>query len=250
MRDSPPEAPADAAGDLVLRGDLWMGDTRLIRNLALEIPARGWSVLLGPSGVGKSTLGRLIAGLPGPYWLDGPPPTPGRVALMGQDGQLLPWADLVANVTIGARLRGARPDRPRARALLADVGLGGLEGRRPDALSGGQRQRVALARVLMEDCPVVVLHEPFSALDSATRLAMQDVAARVLHGRCVVLITHDPLEAIRLADRAWLLGPAGAEPLAPPEAPAPRDFRAAATLEAQASLLARLHAMEPGPCPG
>lgn len=66
MRDSPPEAPAAPEDDLVLRGDLWMGDTRLIRNLALEILARGWSVLLGPSGVGKSTLARLLAGLPGP----------------------------------------------------------------------------------------------------------------------------------------------------------------------------------------
>ncbi|MGY6411103.1 MAG: ATP-binding cassette domain-containing protein [Alkalilacustris sp.] len=250
MRDSPPEAPAAAEDDLVLRGDLWMGDTRLIRNLALQIPARGWSVLLGPSGVGKSTLGRLIAGLPGPYRLDGSPPAPGRVALMGQDGQLLPWANLVANVTIGARLRGERPDHARARALLGLVGLGGLEGRRPDALSGGQRQRVALARVLMEDCPVVVLDEPFSALDSATRLAMQDLAARLLDGRSVVLITHDPLEAVRLADRAWLLGRGGTETLTLPDAPAPRDFRAAATLEAQAGLLARLHAMEPGPCAG
>jgi putative hydroxymethylpyrimidine transport system ATP-binding protein len=238
---------APAAG-LPIAGDLWVGNTLLIRALALPIPSRGWSVLLGPSGVGKSTLGRVIAGLSGPHRLEGPPLPPRRVALMAQDGELLPWADLAGNVVIGARLRGDRPDPARARALLAEVGLAGMERRRPAALSGGQRQRVALARVLMEDCPVVVLDEPFSALDSATRLAMQDLAARVLGGRCVVLITHDPLEAVRLADHAWLLGPGGAEALALPAGPPPRDYRAAATLDAQAALLARLQAMAPAAC--
>ncbi|MBK5928869.1 ABC transporter ATP-binding protein [Rhodobaculum claviforme] len=240
---------------LRLRGDLWMGAAPLIRGLALEMPGGVWSCLLGPSGVGKSSLGRLIAGLPGPHRLEGVleacdgQPLAGRVAMMAQGGQLLPWADLVGNVTIGARLRGARPDTARARALLAEVGLAGLEARRPDALSGGQRQRVALARVLMEDCAVVVLDEPFSALDTGTRLAMQDLAARVLKGRTVIVITHDPLEAIRLSDRAWLLGPAGAEALALPDAPVPRDWRAPQTLTAQAALLGRLLPVAPA-CAG
>ena len=231
---------------LALQGDLWMGDARLIRGLALDMPAGRWSCLLGPSGIGKSTIARLIAGLPGPQRLDGAlriddrQPLTGRVAMMAQGGQLLPWADLVANVTIGARLRGARPDAARARALLNQVGLAGLERRRPAALSGGQGQRVALARVLIEDAPVVVLDEPFSALDTATRLAMQDLAAQVLAGRTVVLITHDPLEALRLADHAWLLGQSGAEAVTLPETPAPRDFRAPDLLSAQAALLARL----------
>jgi putative hydroxymethylpyrimidine transport system ATP-binding protein len=156
----------------------------------------------------------------------------------------------VQNVTIGARLRGARPDVARARALLAQVGLQGMERRRPDALSGGQRQRVALARVLMEDCPIVVLDEPFSALDTVTRLAMQDMAASVLQGRTVILITHDPLEAIRLSDHAYLLGPLGAESLALPARPTPRDFTAPETLAAQARLLARLHSLGPALCAG
>ena len=240
---------------LRLRGDLWMDDAPLIRNLALEFPAARWSCLLGPSGVGKSTLARLIAGLPGPYRLEGAlagdsRALAGHVAMMAQDAQLLPWADCVQNVTIGARLRGARPNVARARALLAQVGLKGLEGRRPAALSGGQRQRVALARVLMEDCPIVVLDEPFSALDTVTRLAMQDLAAKLLQGRCVILITHDPLEAIRLSDHAYLLGPLGAESLALPASPTPRDFTAPQTLAAQAQLLARLHSMGPVLCAG
>lgn len=241
---------------LRLQGDLWMDGARLLRDLALDMPAGQWSCLLGPSGIGKSTIARLIAGLPGPYRLhgtlaagDGLPLT-GRVAMMAQDAQLLPWADLVQNVTIGARLRGTRPDTARARALLAAVGLAGLEARRPAELSGGQGQRVALARTLIEDCPVLVMDEPFSALDTVTRLAMQGLAARVLAGRTVILITHDPLEAIRLADRAWLLGPDGAEPLTLPDTPPPRDWRAPGTLAAQASLLARLHSPEDSRCTG
>lgn len=239
-----------SACDLHLRGDLWVGQSVLIRNLALNLPGQGWSCLLGPSGVGKSTIARLIAGLPGPYRLDGDLRVAGRVAMMAQDAPMLPWADLVHNVTIGARLRGDRVDAARARDLLAQVGLAGMEARRPGALSGGQRQRVALARVLMEDCPIVVLDEAFSALDTVTRLAMQDLAARVLRGRMVVLITHDPLEAVRLSDRAWLLHPGGAEALRLPTAPAPRDFRAPETLRAQGALLARLHDVGAGVCGG
>ncbi|PQO23306.1 ABC transporter ATP-binding protein [Rhodobacteraceae bacterium WD3A24] len=237
------------APGLSLRGDLWLDKAPLLRELALEMPAARWSCLLGPSGVGKSTIGRLIAGLPGPQRLDGTLQSSdraalaGRVAFLAQDGQLLPWADLVHNVTIGTRLRGERPDKARARELLAEVGLEGLESRRPASLSGGQRQRVVLARTLIEDSPIVVLDEPFSALDAATRVAMQDLAARILRGRTVVLITHEPLEAVRLADRAWLLGPEGAEAMSLPEAEAPRDYRAPGTLDAQSRLLARLHGM-------
>lgn len=230
-----------------IRGDLWMGAAPLIRNLALEMPATRWTGVLGPSGVGKSTIARLIAGLPGPYRLNGAlgaedgKPLAGRVALLAQEGQLLPWADCAQNVTIGARLRGARPDIARARALLAQVGLEGMEHRRPDALSGGQRQRVALARVLIEDCPIVVLDEPFSALDTVTRLAMQDLAASLLRGRTVILITHDPLEAMRLSDVGWLLNPNGGAALSLPAGAPPRDYRAPETLAAQGRLLARLH---------
>lgn len=241
---------------LSLHGDLWMNDAPLIRNLALDMPGGGWSCLLGVSGIGKSTIARLIAGLSGPYRLEGAltaddrQPLSGRVAMLAQGGQLLPWADLVQNVTIGARLRGARPDVTQARALLAHVGLAGLDKRRPAALSGGQCQRVALARVLIEDCPVVVLDEPFSALDTVTRLAMQDLAAKVLRGRTVILITHDPLEAIRLSDRAWLLGPEGSQRLDLPDSTTPRDYRAPETLAAQAALLTRLHRSKEAACAG
>ena len=107
-----------------VEGDLLLADAPLIRNLDLALVAGGWSCLLGPSGVGKSTLGRLIAGLSGPFHLHGAcvasdgVPLQGRVAMMAQDGQLLPWASVLHNVTIGARLRGQVPDVARARALL------------------------------------------------------------------------------------------------------------------------------------
>ena len=119
---------------------------------------------------------------------------------MQQADLLLPWASVIANVTIGARLRGERPDMARAAELIREVGLAGLEHRRPSELSGGQRQRVALARTLAEDRPVVLLDEPFSALDPRTRRQMQDLALRLLAGRTVVLVTHDPIEAARLGD--------------------------------------------------
>ncbi|MFN3525680.1 MAG: ATP-binding cassette domain-containing protein [Paracoccus sp. (in: a-proteobacteria)] len=222
-------------------GDLWLGDAPLARGLDIACATGGWTCLMGASGVGKSTLGRIVARLPVAARLDGAALVPaGRVTLMGQDDQLLPWASALANVTIGARLRGEAPDTARARALLAGLGLAGLEDRRPAALSGGQRQRVALARTLIEDCPVVVLDEPFSALDAATRAAMQDLAAVMLAGRTVILITHDPLEAARLGDRAYLIAPSGSRPLPLPAGPAPRPISDPEVLAAQAALFAAL----------
>nr|WP_241665347.1 ATP-binding cassette domain-containing protein [Pseudoroseomonas oryzae] len=203
------------------------------------------TALLGPSGVGKSTLLRLLAGLlplPPGARLDAPPGA--RIAWMGQQDLLLPWLDLLGNVTLGARLRGARPDMARARALIAEVGLKGHEAARPAELSGGMRQRAALARTLMEDRPLVLMDEPFSAVDAPTRHRLQTLAATLLRGRTVVLVTHDPLEALRLADQVLVLRPApgGALPEAHPvpAAPVPRPAQDPAVMAAQAALLERL----------
>ena len=241
---------------LHIAGNLRLGAETLCPALALDCPAGGWACLRGPAGAGKSTLARLLAGLPGPARREGTIragdglPLAGRVALMAQTDQLLPWADVLGNVTLGARLRGERPDRARARALLARVGLSGFDSRRPATLSGGQRQRVALARTLMEDKPVVVLDEPFSALDAANRAMMQDLAADVLRGRSVILITHDPLEAARLADRGWLMGPEGVAALDLPATAPPRPLDAPETPAAQAARSRRLCApLDRPPCP-
>ncbi|ODT59161.1 MULTISPECIES: ATP-binding cassette domain-containing protein [Paracoccus] len=221
-------------------GDLWLEDRPLARGLDLTCAPGTWTGILGASGVGKSTLGRIVAGLPVPARLQGTADVSGAVTLMGQQDQLLPWASALDNVTIGARLRGQPPDRDRARSLLAELGLAGLEGRRPAHLSGGQRQRVALARTLIENRPVIVLDEPFSALDAGTRAQMQDLAARHLAGRTVILITHDPLEAARLCHRAVLITPAGSRALPLPATAPPRALDDPAVLAAQAALFATL----------
>src|SRR5262245_47810519 len=194
----PPPSVSLHVGRLVYDG------TALFDHVDIELPSGRWTCLLGPSGVGKTTLLRLVAGLA--------PATAtarvicsdgngldGRIAYMAQADLLLPWLDAEENVLIGLRLRGEErtPARLRqARELLARVGLVGAERKRSAQLSAGMRQRVALARTLMEDRPVVLMDEPFSALDAVTRLRLQDLAAEVLAERTVLLVTHDPLEAL------------------------------------------------------
>ena len=174
----------------------------LFDGLDFAASGAGLTALLGASGVGKSTLLRAIAGLVPPA--SGTAHISGAASLMAQDDALLPWADAIANVTIGDRLRGQRPDLARARTLLKSVGLGDIAGR-PDTWSGGMKKRVALARLLYEDRPVALLDEPFAALDALTRDTIHALAARLLEGRLALLVTHDPLEAIALADRIIVL---------------------------------------------
>ena len=134
---------------------------------------------MGASGVGKSTVLKLFAGLADAVDFQGDMTDPGRIAMMAQQDLLLPWLTALDNVMIGARLRGEAPDKDHAQLLLEQVGLKDHAQKRPHALSGGQRQRVALARTLVEDCPFVLLDEPFSALDALTRLNMQDLTAQL-----------------------------------------------------------------------
>jgi putative hydroxymethylpyrimidine transport system ATP-binding protein len=220
----------------------------LFANLRFRLEAGQWTCLLGPSGVGKTTLLRLIAGLlPGALVSADGGPLDGRVALTAQQDLLLPWLGAIDNVLVGYRLRGvSRPElrrlRERGRELLDRVGLGGREGDLPATLSGGMRQRVALARTLMEDRPVVLMDEPFSALDAITRFRLQDLAAEMLAGRTVLLVTHSPSEAVRLGHRLYVLSgqPARPEgPLVPRGAP-PRDPADPAVLSLEAELLREL----------
>jgi putative hydroxymethylpyrimidine transport system ATP-binding protein len=225
-----------------VRGTARIGGAVLFGPLALELAPGGWTCLLGASGAGKSTALRLLAGLPTAAAFDGEVRAPARVAFMAQTDLLLPWANVMDNVVIGARLRGRAPDRARAAAVIEAVGLSGLADRRPGALSGGQRQRAALARTLMEDADLVLLDEPFSALDARTRADMQDLSARLLTGRTVLLVTHDPAEAARMGARILVLEKGRLHEAPPPPGSAPRPVDDPAMLAMQARLLTRLRA--------
>ncbi|MCR8826595.1 ABC transporter ATP-binding protein [Pseudosulfitobacter koreensis] len=232
-----------AAPALHLSGCATIDGAPIFGPVSVEVPRGRWTCLLGPSGVGKSTVLRLMAGLGDEVTLEGTvgagdgAPLGARVALMAQSDLLLPWLDVTGNVTLGARLRGQPPQLDRARAVIEQVGLTGHAAKRPDALSGGQRQRVALARTLMEDRPVVLLDEPFSALDARSRALMQDLAATLLAGRTVLHVTHDAAEAARLGHNVLLMTQGGITSVPPPDGPTPRQFDAPETLEYQGRLM-------------
>jgi putative hydroxymethylpyrimidine transport system ATP-binding protein len=242
---SVPRLPAPGFRITLPQG-LALGGAAVLAPMTLDVMGGRVTALLGPSGSGKSTLLRLAAGLmaaPGAVTAEDGLPLAGRIAWMAQQDLLVPWRDALGNVLLGQHLRGERPDTDRASALLAAVGLTPADsGKMPAALSGGMRQRVALARTLLEDRPVVLMDEPFSAVDAPTRHRLQDLAARLLAGRTVLLVTHDPLEALRLADRILVLqgSPAAPAEVAVPEGAPPRPARDGALLDAQAALLERL----------
>ena len=237
------------APSVTLAGLADIGGAPLFGPLRLEVMAGAWTCLLGPSGVGKSTILRLIAGLETGAAFDGKVrasdggPVAPRVAYMAQEDLLMPWLDVAGNVALGARLRGEAPDRARSDALLDRLGLWSHRTKRPAALSGGQRQRVALARTLMEDRPIVLLDEPFSALDARTRSQMQDLAAEALAGRTVLLVTHDPGEATRLGARNLLMTRDGLRDAESPATPPLRAVDDPETLRVQGRLLQELRAL-------
>ena len=205
----------DLAPQLRIRGGFRHGDVILFEGLDLVLEAGQWTCLLGPSGVGKSTLLRLVAGLNTGGEFDGSiestnsRPLREQVAYMAQSDLLLPWLNVRANVMLGSTLRGEVRMLDRADQLIDEVGLGMHAEKRPHELSGGMRQRAALARTLMEDKPLLLLDEPFSALDARTRSEMQELAFEVLMDRTVMLVTHDPSEAARIAHRVYLLTETG-----------------------------------------
>jgi NitT/TauT family transport system ATP-binding protein len=209
------QAPAVALRGVSLNYFTPERETVALSNISLEVREGEFIAIVGSSGCGKSTLLSLISGLIAPsrgsVSVEGEAvtaPSP-RVGYMFQRDTLLEWRTILDNVLIGAELlkldRGK--SRARAEALLARYGLGDFLHSLPGQLSGGMRQRVALARTLCTDPDILLLDEPFSALDFQTRLALSDEIVEILkgEGKTVILVTHDIGEAISMANRVIVM---------------------------------------------
>ncbi len=191
------------------------GETEALAGISLGVDAGEFVSIIGQSGCGKSTLLSLVAGIMAPtrgeVLVDGRPvrgPDP-RVGYMLQQDYLFEWRTILENTLLGAQIQGLDPQMARDRAvmLLSRYGLAKFMDHLPRQLSGGMRQRVALARTLCTDPDVVLLDEPFSALDSQTRIAIADEIADILRRekKTAILVTHDIAEAIGMADRVIVL---------------------------------------------
>ncbi|WP_327673418.1 MULTISPECIES: ABC transporter ATP-binding protein [unclassified Streptomyces] len=219
------------------RAGISFGDFQAVRNIDLDIAAGEFLCLLGPSGCGKSTLLSAMAGFiqvsEGSLTADGAPiggPDPELGMVFQSSEALFDWLTVKQNVTFGPRMRGrSRAEQDKvADEFLGLVGLRHCADRYPGQLSGGMRQRVQIARVLANEPGVVLMDEPFGALDAQTRQVLQQETARIWRasGCTVVFVTHDIDEAILLADRIAVMtaGPAASiKSLYPVDLPRPRD---------------------------
>jgi NitT/TauT family transport system ATP-binding protein len=213
------QAANTAPGIVEVRGvsKIYDGGVEALRDIHLEFPEGALTSLLGPSGCGKTTLLKIIAGLlpatSGEVRVKGKPvtgPGPER-AFVFQDFALMPWASVIRNVAFGLELRGV-PRREReevARGFITRVGLGGFENSYPHELSGGMRQRVGLARAMAVDADVLLLDEPFSAVDEQTRRKFQEDMLQLVSEahKTFIFVTHSIEEAVYVSDRIVLLSP-------------------------------------------
>ncbi len=192
------------------------GPVRAVAAASLEVRKGEFVSLLGPSGCGKSTLLMMIAGLERPtagsIVLDGRPVAGprGDIGIIFQDATLLPWKTALDNVLFPVRIlrRPNSADRDRARELLATVGLTGFEQHKPAQLSGGMRQRVAICRAMINDADILLMDEPFSALDAITRDELNVQLAELMDrtAKTVIFVTHSIREAAFLSDRVVVMG--------------------------------------------
>ena len=215
------------------------GPVLAVDRVSLAVQPQQFLTLLGPSGCGKSTLLATIGGLvkpdAGQILIDGEAsagPNPQKVAMVFQDPGLFPWRTALDNVGFGLELQGVSAPRRReiALGLLEPVGLRGFERKYPRELSGGMRQRVAIARALALDTPILLMDEPFGALDEQTRLLMGEwlVGIRRRTPKTIVFVTHSLQEAIALSDRIAVMTarPGRVKDLFEVGLPYPRDLNA------------------------
>ena len=211
----------------ILKGSLKVGNENeiLFSNLKLNINYNKWTSIIGQSGSGKSTLLKIIAGIEIPKVFENTitcSPKNYSFSWMAQNDLLLPWASAIENITLGQRLRKEKLDINKAHILLEKVGLKNAAKKLPSTLSGGMRQRVALARTIMEDKDIILMDEPFSALDSITRSAIQKLTWKLLKDKTVIMVTHDPLEALLLSNNLYYISK---EKLKPINLPISKPFR-------------------------
>lgn len=227
------------------------GEAPVLRDVRFSLAAGESIGLIGASGCGKSTLLRIVAGLDpdfeGQVLLAGRPVTgPSReIGVVFQEPRLFPWLTVAENVAFDIGKTGsAAQDEAWVRHLVAEVGLSGLEDALPRQLSGGQAQRVAVARALYTRPRLLLLDEPFSALDAFTRTRLQDLVRDLAraHGSSLLLVTHDVEEAVLLADRVLVLGGAPGRVLRELSIPlrAPRVRASAAVADLRRELLLAL----------
>jgi NitT/TauT family transport system ATP-binding protein len=192
------------------------GDVTALDQINLAVGQREFVALLGPSGCGKSTLLRLLAGLDAPdlgqvSWAAGQAPAAGEIGYVFQDATLLPWASAAENVYLPLRLRGIdrQQSAPDVKRALARLGLQGFENAKPRALSGGMRMRVSIARALVSRPQLLLMDEPFAALDEFTRHRLQeDLRGLWREGAStIVFVTHSIYEAAFLASRILVMTP-------------------------------------------
>lgn len=190
-------------------------EAEILRGVDLAVDDREFVSIVGPSGCGKSTLLNFVAGLlpvqEGTVKVMGGEPGSGAaIGYMFQQHGLLPWRSIIRNVELGLEIAGvARIERRRkAVATLAEMGLSGYEEHYPNELSGGMRQRVALARTLVADPQLILMDEPFGALDAQTKILIQDsfITYWEQHRKTVLFVTHDLDEAVALSDRVLVMG--------------------------------------------
>jgi NitT/TauT family transport system ATP-binding protein len=216
----PGAQPAAAPGPIIeVRGisKVYPGDVVALSDINLDFRSGQLTSLLGPSGCGKTTLLKIIAGLlpatAGEVFVKGLPvtgPGPER-AFVFQDFALLPWASVLENAAFGLKMQGVgKAERTETAAhYVKEVGLAGFEGKYPHQLSGGMRQRVGLARALAVNADVLLMDEPFSAVDEQTRRKFQEdlIRLREIEKKTFIFVTHSIEEAVYLSDRIILLSP-------------------------------------------